>query len=75
MNIKYLGTNIGHSYVVGGGDKTPMAILLEWYSLGLIDIFLIYNDQMIALMQFFCMIFGSFDALKSWKMLIFLTFW
>ena len=34
--------------VVGGGDKTPLAILFDCYSLRLFDIFLIYDDQMIA---------------------------
>ena len=49
--------------VVGGGDKTPLAKLLDCYSLRLFDIFLIYDDQMIGIKTFFFALFWCLSLL------------
>ena len=48
--------------MVGGGDKIPLGILFDCYSLRLFDIFLIYDDQMIA-PKIFLAIFLSLSLL------------
>ena len=50
--------------VVRGGDKTPKAILSDWCSLGLFDIFWMYHNRIIALKIFLacCLCF-----LMLWK--------
>ena len=47
------GGEICQYTVIGRGDKTPLAMLLDWYSLGLFDIFLMFNDQIISIKHFY----------------------
>ena len=50
--------------VVGGGDKTLLAILFDCYRLRIFDIFLIFDHQMIAPKHFLALFFGLSLLLK-----------